>query len=170
MGRRRKPSREQSRRNVAAMIQRISMKRSFVLALLAISGFFVACHAAPVATTPAGAASAPSSSASAAFAGPTVSVVNTSVVFKDCPDAATLSPKAAEAAVKRFVDSCRKVPTGAAHFQVTLLPGGRVEFASPEGDTEGGLVPTCVVNRQPSHRLALQKACKLDVQLDEHSQ
>jgi len=50
-----------------------------------------------------------------------------------------------------------------------LLPDGQVELASPSGDPNEGIVPTCVMQKQQQlkHKLKLTKACKFDVKLEQ---
>jgi hypothetical protein len=71
--------------------------------------------------------------------------------------------------IEELVGPCIRVPGGAAHFAATLMPGGRVELASPTGDPGGGMVPTCAVQtaRQLKHRIKLSAPCKFDVKLEE---
>ena len=58
---------------------------------------------------------------------------------------------------------------GAGLAGATLLPGGRVELASPSGDPTEGVVPTCLVQNvsQLKHKLRLKKPCKFDVKLEQ---
>ncbi|UQA56647.1 hypothetical protein [Polyangium aurulentum] len=101
-------------------------------------------------------------------AGPDIHSVNASVVMKDCPDSGKgMNSKAANTAIRKLVAPCSKVPGGAAHFQATLMPGGRIQLASPDGDPTQGVVPTCVLENQLNHGVALKKPCKLDVFLEE---
>ncbi|MGE5184438.1 MAG: hypothetical protein ACM31C_20350, partial [Acidobacteriota bacterium] len=68
----------------------------------------------------------------------TVSMVTSMVVVDACPYSKKLDRRAATREIEALVGPCKKVPGGAAHFSVTLLPDGRVELASPTGDpTEG---------------------------------
>lgn len=101
--------------------------------------------------------------------GPAIGLVSSEVVLERCPDAKRMSARAAQTAIRRLVEPCSTVPGGAAHFSATLLPGGRIELASPEGDPAEGMVPTCALTHQLQHKLKLSKACKLDVRLEERS-
>jgi len=91
------------------------------------------------------------------------------VIVEACPDSHKLDTKLANREIDELVGPCKKVPGGNAHFSATLLPGGRVELASPSGDTSEGIVPTCLVQNatQLKHKLKLAKACKFDVRLEQ---
>lgn len=91
------------------------------------------------------------------------------VVVEACPDSAKLDTKLASREIDELLGPCKKVPGGAAHFSATLLPGGRVELASPSGDPAEGVVPTCLVQNagQLKHKLKLVKPCKFDVKLEQ---
>lgn len=100
--------------------------------------------------------------------GPDITNMNATVVVKDCPDASKgTTSKSANTAIRKLVSPCSKVPGGVAHFAATLLPGGRIELASPEGDATQGVVPTCVLESQLKHSVPLRSPCKLDVRLEE---
>lgn len=96
-------------------------------------------------------------------------MVTSFVMVDACPDAKLLDTKAATREIDELVGPCKKVPTGAAHFSATLLPGGRVELASPSGDPTEGVVPTCLLQNvtQLKHKLKLKQACKFDVKLEQ---
>jgi hypothetical protein len=103
--------------------------------------------------------------------GPDITSVNASVIVKECPDAKRgMNSKAANSAIRKLVAPCSKVPGGAAHFSATLMPGGRIQLASPEGDATQGVVPTCVLENQLNHRVRLKEPCKLDVLLEERNE
>ncbi len=95
-----------------------------------------------------------------------VSLVNAAVVVSSCPDAAKMSSRQAQIAIEKLVSPCTQVPGGAAHFAATLLPGGRIELASPAGDPAEGVVPTCVLKHRLQHTMLLGKPCMFDVRLD----
>lgn len=100
---------------------------------------------------------------------PPISLVTSFVVVEQCPDSKKLDPKLANREIDELVGPCKKVPGGAAHFSATLIPGGRVELASPSGDPAGGVVPTCLLQNQGQlkHKLRLVQRCKFDVKLEE---
>jgi hypothetical protein len=98
-----------------------------------------------------------------------ISLVTSFVVVEQCPDSKKLDPKLAHREIDELVGPCKKVPGGAAHFSATLIPGGRVELASPSGDPAAGVVPTCLLQNQGQlkHKLRLGQRCKFDVKLEE---
>ncbi|HEU4612662.1 MAG TPA: hypothetical protein VFS15_11320, partial [Kofleriaceae bacterium] len=63
-----------------------------------------------------------------------ISLVTSMVVVGACPDSRRLDTRVANREIDELLGPCKKVPGGAAHFSATLLPGGRVELASPAGD------------------------------------
>lgn len=95
------------------------------------------------------------------------SMVNASAIVAACPDGRKMNAKTAGDAINRLVAPCAQVPGGKAHFAATLLPGGKIELASPEGKVAEGVVPTCVLAHGLSHRVFLTKPCTFDVQLEE---
>jgi len=98
-----------------------------------------------------------------------LALVNASVVLGKCPDGAKMDSRSANVAIHKLVEPCSMVPGGAAHFSATLLPGGRIELASPSGDTAAGMVPTCVLQNQLRHRVLLRSPCEFDVALEERA-
>ena len=100
-----------------------------------------------------------------------VSLVTSFVVIEECPSSRQLDTKRAQKEIEELVGPCTKVPGGAAHFSATLLPSGQVELASPSGDPEMGIVPTCLVQTQTQlrHKLRIAKPCKFDVRLEQRS-
>jgi hypothetical protein len=98
-----------------------------------------------------------------------ISLVTSMVVVEAGPDSKHLDTKVANREIDELVGPCKKVPGGAAHFSATLMPGGRVELASPAGDPSEGVVPTCLVQNlsQLKHKLKLTKPCKFDVRLEQ---
>ncbi|MDC3957266.1 hypothetical protein [Polyangium jinanense] len=99
--------------------------------------------------------------------GPDIGVVDATVVVETCPDSKTMNAKAAHAAIQKLVEKCSTVPNGNAHFSTTLMPGGRIMLASPSGNPDDGVVPTCVLSNQLTHRVYLRQPCKFDVKLEE---
>jgi hypothetical protein len=96
-----------------------------------------------------------------------VQLVSTSFVVGDCPDAKTMSTRAAEAAMRKLVSHCGSALGRGFHFKATLRPGGRIELASPGGDAKDGVVPTCVLSHSLTHSVALKEPCVFDVRLEE---
>ena len=118
--------------------------------------------------------SAPTPSASASSSAPEpelqpVVLVAASAVVTDCPDAKWMQTRVAQRAIQKLVDPCIAVPGGKAHFSARLRPGGRIELASPSGDPDEGVVPTCVLKELQTlrHHVYLKHACVFDVTLEE---
>jgi hypothetical protein len=95
------------------------------------------------------------------------SIVDASAVISACPDGRKMNAKAAADAINKLVEPCAQVPGGQAHFAATLLPGGKIELASPEGKVGEGIVPTCVLRHGLAHKVLLSKPCTFDVKLEE---
>jgi hypothetical protein len=95
------------------------------------------------------------------------SLVDASSVVGACPDIKTMNARAATNTINRLIEPCAAVPGGRAHFSATLLPGGKIELASPEGSTADGVVPTCVLHGGLRHKVMLRSACTFDVKLEE---
>lgn len=99
---------------------------------------------------------------------PPLSLVNASAVVSDCPDAKWMHTMAAHRSIQKIIDPCMSVPGGKAHFSATLVPGGRIELASPSGNPDEGVVPTCVLKNQTlRHQVFLKNRCSFDVVLEE---
>lgn len=96
-----------------------------------------------------------------------MALMNVSVVATTCPQVTQHNARMAENAMRKLVEPCDKVPGGRAHFTATMLPGGRIELGSPEGDPTEGTVPTCVVKNQLTHKIQLRKPCVFRVELEE---
>jgi hypothetical protein len=99
----------------------------------------------------------------------TLSIVTSMVVVDACPSSKKIDRKAATKEIEALVGPCQKVPGGAAHFSATLLPDGRVELASPSGNPDEGIVPTCVLETKAAfrHKLRVAQPCRFDVKLEE---
>lgn len=130
-------------------------------------GLIGACARAsrPETVVPARASAAPAPSA--APAEPPVSMLSTAYVVGQCPDAKTMNVRAAEAAMRRMIEPCARIPGKRSDFRATLLPGGRIALASPSGDADEGLVPMCVLRRGLTHSVTLREPCAFDVHLEE---
>jgi hypothetical protein len=96
-----------------------------------------------------------------------VQLVSTSFVVGQCPDGKTMNARAAETAMRKLVAHCESVPGKGFHFKATLVPGGRIELASPGANRDDGVVPTCVLRSALLHSVALKDRCVFDVRLDE---
>jgi hypothetical protein len=112
-------------------------------------------------------AAAAAAAAHEADAGPQVALTNTSFVVSSCPDATKMDSRVANAAMRKMVEPCGTVPGQAARFRATLVPGGRIELASPTGDRAEGVVPLCVLKNRLTHSVQLKERCTFDVQLEE---
>jgi hypothetical protein len=95
------------------------------------------------------------------------SLVNASSVVAACPDNKHMNARAAANAIDHLIAPCASVPGGKAHFAATLLPGGKIELAAPDGNPADGVVPTCVLKGGLHHKVKLMHACTFDVQLEE---
>ncbi len=95
------------------------------------------------------------------------SLVNATSVVSACPDSKRMNTRAGANAINHLVEPCAAVPGGRAHFSATLLPGGKIELASPEGNPADGVVPTCVLHSGLRHKVQLRSPCTFDVQLEE---
>jgi hypothetical protein len=95
------------------------------------------------------------------------SLVNASSVVGACPDSKHMNARAAANAIDHLIEPCASVPGGKAHFSATLLPGGKIKLASPEGSAADGVVPTCVLGGGLHHKVKLMNPCTFDVQLEE---
>lgn len=133
---------------------------------LAVPLFVIACSKnKPTAAAP---VEQNAASASAAPGPPPLSLVHASAVVQDCPDAKWMHTRAAQRAIQKVIDPCIAVPGGKAHFSAALVPGGRVELASPSGDPDRGVVPTCVLKDQNlRHQVFLKHRCAFDIVLEE---
>ena len=95
------------------------------------------------------------------------SLVSATSVVGACPDSKHMNARAATSAINHLIEPCATVPGGKAHFSATLLPGGKIELASPSGSAADGVVPTCVLQGGLHHKVKLMHACTFDVQLEE---
>lgn len=141
-----------------------SLACAATVASLALGIMVAACSGNPTPEAQAGEAPADGETEQTLATG-----VNATVIVSKCPDAARVNIRMAQDAIQRLVGPCAKVPGGSAHFSAKLMPGGRIELASPEGDPTEGVVPTCVLKNRLVHRVLLKSPCTLDVQLDERT-
>lgn len=112
------------------------------------------------------ATSGPAPSASAAPTGKAVAVVEGSILVKECP--AKLDPKQARKTLDMLAGDCTSVPGGSARFLATLMPGGRIDIAAPDGSDEG-TIPICVLKNKLRHRLLIKHSCTFEVQIEQSS-
>lgn len=94
-----------------------------------------------------------------------LAMVDATILFTDCSKVSNYSATVAEKTMRRLVEGCDNVPSGQAEFVATLLPGGRIEISAVEGAE--GTVPICVLRHQLQHQVAITKACKMHVQMEQ---
>jgi hypothetical protein len=96
-----------------------------------------------------------------------LAMVDATILVTDCSKVSNYSASAAEKTMRRLVEDCDSVPGGHVEFVATLVPGGRIEISSVDGTD--GTVPICVLRHQLQHQVAITKACKLHVQMEQKS-
>jgi hypothetical protein len=125
------------------------------------AGASIAAAAACASTPPAPAAS-PVAPAPTAPPAHTVSAV---VLVNGCAHFGADNARLAEAAMNQLVEGCSGFTGDRLTFTATLLPGGAIQF-EPRADASQS-IPICVLNHPLTHKVKLQKACSLDVQLEQ---
>ena len=111
-------------------------------------------------------ASTPTPSAPAPPPGPPpVRTVTAVVLVNGCAVTGVENARLAQAAMNQLVDGCSGFSGDRVQFTATLLPGGAIQFEPRENASQA--IPICVLNHPLTHRVKLQKACSLDVQLEE---
>jgi hypothetical protein len=132
--------------------------RGATLCLLAAA----ACGgAAPPASSPTPSPEAAAPSTRPAY---TVSAV---VLANGCARFGVDNGRLAQAAMSQLVEGCSTFTDDRVVFTATLLPGGAIQFEPrPDGSQT---IPLCVLNHPLTHKVKLQKACSLDVQLEKGS-
>jgi hypothetical protein len=107
--------------------------------------------------------------ATAASAPPTrpAHTVSAVVLVNGCAHLGVANARLAQAAMNQLVDGCSAFTGDRVQFTATLLPGGAIQF-EPRPDASPA-IPVCVLNHPLTHRVQLQKACSLDVRLEEGS-
>jgi hypothetical protein len=131
--------------------------RGATLCLLAAA----ACGGATTAPASAPPAETPPSSTRPAY---TVSAV---VLANGCARFGADNGRLAQAAMSQLVEGCSTFTDDRVVFTATLLPGGAIQF-EPRADGSQ-TIPLCVLNHPLTHKVKLQKACSLDVQLEKGS-
>jgi hypothetical protein len=91
--------------------------------------------------------------------------VNAVVLVNGCAHFGVENARLAQAAMNQLVDGCGGFTGDRVQFTATLLPGGAIQF-EPRPDASQS-IPLCVLNHPLTHRVRLQKACSLDVRLEE---
>src|SRR5882672_5513164 len=94
-----------------------------------------------------------------------VRTVTAVVLVNGCAVNGVENARLAQAAMNQLVDGCTGFSGDKVQFTATLLPGGAIQFEQRPGAS--ATIPLCVLNHPLSHRVRLQKACSLDVQLEE---
>lgn len=127
------------------------------LAVAAIA-IVAACACAPTTTSRGAPGTTPES-------GRAAQVVNATILTNGCQKLGSRNAQLAEHAMSDLVEGCTSIPGGAARFEATLDPGGRIEIASTPGYAD--VVPICVLKHALTHKVPLAKPCRLDVKIEE---
>src|ERR1019366_3789397 len=115
-----------------------------------------------------GGAPAPPPSAPPAAAGPPAAHAVTAVVLVNgCAHFGVENARLAQPAINALVDGCSPFTGERVQFTATLLRGGAIQFEP--GAHDSAAIPICVLNHPLTHRVQLQKACSLDVRLEQSS-
>jgi len=97
-----------------------------------------------------------------------VGLIDASIVFTDCPQVSNMNAKEAQRTMYKLVEGCDSVPGGTARFVATLSPNKQIELSTPDGAT--GTVPVCVLKHRLTHQVAVQKPCRMEVQMEERKE
>jgi hypothetical protein len=89
------------------------------------------------------------------------------VLVNGCAHFGVANARLAQAAIDALVDGCSSFAGERVQFTATLLPGGAIQFDQKASDST--TIPVCVLSRPLTHRVQLQKACSLDVRLEQSS-
>jgi hypothetical protein len=108
---------------------------------------------------------APPSAPAPAPGPPPAHTVTAVVLVNGCAHFGVENARLAQAAMNQLVDGCSGFTGERVQFTATLLPGGAIQFEPRPGASES--IPLCVLNHPLAHRVQLQKACSLDVRLEE---
>ncbi len=141
------------------------MRWAMVSLLGAAAAVGVACGSAP-APAPSTPPASPATPASSVATRPahTVSAV---VLVNGCAHLGVTNARLAQAAMNQLVDGCSAFSGSRVQFTATLLPGGTIQFEPRPNESQS--IPICVVNHPLSHHVKLDKACSLEVRLEEGS-
>jgi hypothetical protein len=129
------------------------------LASMALVVTAAACAASPAAQ--------PSTPAAASPASPQAHTVTAVVLVNGCAHFGVENARLAQAAMNALVDGCSAFAGERVQFTATLLPGGSIQFDPGAGDSKS--IPVCVLSHPLTHRVQLQKACSLEVRLEQTS-
>jgi hypothetical protein len=94
-------------------------------------------------------------------------VVHATVLANGCQGLGASNGRLAERAMYDLVEGCNSVPGGAARFEATLEPGGRIRITAVSGQPP--VVPICVLKHPLVHKVPLAKPCTLDVRVEEET-
>jgi hypothetical protein len=115
-----------------------------------------------------GSAQSPQASAPPASSVSTSAHAVTAVVLMNgCAHFGVQDARLAQAAINGLVDGCSSFGGDRVQFTATLLPGGAIQF--DPGPKDSAAIPICVLNHPLTHKVQLQKACSLDVRLEQDS-
>jgi|SRR5450432_1078097 len=130
-------------------------------------GSFMSAGALAVVLACGGAPAPPPSAAPAAAAPPAAHAVTAVVLVNGCAHFGVENARLAQTAISALVDGCSSFTGERVQFTATLLPGGAIQFEP--GAHDSAAIPICVLNHPLTHRVQLQKACSLDVRLEQSS-
>lgn len=130
-------------------------------------GSFMSAGALAVVLACGGAPAPPPSAAPAAAAPPAAHAVTAVVLVNGCAHFGVENARLAQTAISALVDGCSSFTGEQVQFTATLLPGGAIQFEP--GAHDSAAIPICVLNHPLTHRVQLQKACSLDVRLEQSS-
>ncbi len=133
------------------------------LAAAAAIAALVVCAAC--ASTPAPPSASPAPAVAPAPTSPPAHTVSAVVLVNGCAHFGAENARLAEAAMNQLVDGCSGFTGERVQFTATLLPGGAIQFEPRPQDSLS--IPVCVLNHPLTHRVRLQRACSLDVRLEE---
>ena len=94
-------------------------------------------------------------------------LVNATILANGCEALGRGNGVAAEHAMYELVEGCTAVPGGNARFFATLLPGGQIKIAAADGQPD--VVPICILKHPLSHKVPLERPCRLDVNITQAS-
>ena len=92
-------------------------------------------------------------------------MVTAVVRINGCTGLSPANARLAETTMRQLVEGCSSVPGGRAELVATLQPNGQIQLAAAEGQPQ--TVPLCVLKHALTHKVTLQKACELDVILEQ---
>jgi hypothetical protein len=130
-------------------------------------GSFMSAGALAVVLACGGAPAPPPSAPPAAAAPPAAHAVTAVVLVNGCAHFGVENARLAQTAINALVDGCSSFTGERVQFTATLLPGGAIQFEP--GAHDSAAIPICVLNHPLTHRVQLQKACSLDVRLEQSS-